>query len=198
MTGVQTCALPISAPGANNPFEQIDREVVVVPEPVQNKLILSATPRYYEEISNLIEQLDQQPPQVMIQVMIAEITLSNTDEFGVEVGFQDSILFDRSLLGALSSNTPGYNFNSTAPLGNSGSDRALTNSNRVGGQGLSNFSVGRSNQDLGFGGLILSASSENVSFLLRALQDSRRLEVLSRPQVLTLDNQQALDRKSVV
>ena len=180
-----------AAPGANNPFEQIDREVVVVPEPVQNKLILSATPRYYEEISNLIEQLDQQPPQVMIQVMIAEITLSNTDEFGVEVGFQDSILFDRSLLGALSSNTPGYNFNSTAPLGNSGSDKALTNSNRIGGQGLSNFSVGRGNQDLGFGGLILSASSENVSFLLRALQDSRRLEVLSRPQVLTLDNQQA-------
>ncbi len=181
----------IAAPGANNPFEQIDREVVVVPEPVQNKLILSATPRYYEEISRLIEQLDQQPPQVMIQVMIAEITLSNTDEFGVEVGLQDSILFDRSLLGANTSNIPGFNFNSSAPLGNSGSDRALTNSNRVGGQGLSNFSVGRSNQDLGFGGLVLSASSENVSFLLRALQDSRRLEVLSRPQVLTLDNQQA-------
>ena len=181
----------IAAPGANNPFEQIDREVVVVPEPVQNKLILSATPRYYEEISKLIEQLDQQPPQVMIQVMIAEITLSNTDEFGVEVGLQDSILFDRSLLGANASNIPGFNFNSSAPLGNSGSDKALTNSNRVGGQGLSNFSVGRSNQDLGFGGLVLSASSENVSFLLRALQDSRRLEVLSRPQVLTLDNQQA-------
>ncbi len=180
-----------AAPGANNPFEQIDREVVVVPEPVQNKLILSATPRYYEEISRLIEQLDQQPPQVMIQVMIAEITLSNTDEFGVEVGLQDSILFDRSLLGANASNTPGFNFNSGAPLGNSGSDRALANSNRVAGQGLSNFSVGRSNQELGFGGLVLSASSENVSFLLRALQDSRRLEVLSRPQVLTLDNQQA-------
>ena len=51
--------------------------------------------------------------------------------------------------------------------------------------------MGRGNTELGFGGLVLSASSENVSFLLRALQDSRRLEVLSRPQVLTLDNQQA-------
>ena len=183
----------IAAPGANNPFEQIDREVVVVPEPVQNKLILSATPRYYEEISRLIEQLDQQPPQVMIQVVIAEIALSNTREFGVELGLQDSVLFDRSLLGALSSSTnnPGFNFNSTLPLGNSGSDRALANSNAVSGQGISNFSVGRGNTELGFGGLVLSASSENVSFLLRALQDSRRLEVLSRPQVLTLDNQQA-------
>ena len=180
----------IAAPGVINPFEQIEKEVVVVPEPVQNKLILSATPRYYEEISRLIEQLDQQPPQVMIQVMIAEITLSNVDEFGVELGLQDSVLFDRSILGPLQTNIPGYNFNNN-PLGNSGSEKALANSNYVGGQGLSNFSVGRTNQELGFGGLVLSASSENVSFLLRALQETRRLEVLSRPQVLTLDNQQA-------
>lgn len=206
----------IAAPGAANPFEQLDKEVVVVPEPVQNKLILSATPRYYDEIAQLIEQLDQQPPQVMIQVMIAEITLGNTDEFGVEMGLQDSVLFDRSLLGGLltrtnttststpsgvvtsttqeivaATNTPGFNFNSKDPLGNSGSSKALGSSDYVGGQGISNFSLGRANNDLGFGGLVLSASSENVSFLLRALQDSRRLEILSRPQVLTLDNQQA-------
>ncbi|MEZ6076017.1 MAG: hypothetical protein R3C56_10200 [Pirellulaceae bacterium] len=42
---------------SSNPFAQIEKEVVVVPEPVQNKLILSATPRYYEEVSRLIEQL---------------------------------------------------------------------------------------------------------------------------------------------
>lgn len=206
----------IAAPGTNNPFEQLEREVVVVPEPVQNKLIMSATPRYYDEISRLIEELDQQPPQVMIQVLIAEIELGNTDEFGVETGLQDSVLFDRSLLGDLvtrtvttttstpagvvtataqeivaASNNPGFNFNNVDPLGNSGSERALASSNQVGGQGVSNFGVGRGNQELGFGGLVLSASSENVTFLLRALQDTRRLEILSRPQVLTLDNQQA-------
>jgi type II secretion system protein D len=206
----------IAAPGAASPFEQLEKEVVVVPEPVQNKLIMSATPRYYDEIAKLIEELDQQPPQVMIQVMIAEITLGNTDEFGIEMGLQDSVLFDRSLLGDLvtvtnttntstpagvvtetvqdviaASNIPGFNFNNTDPLGNSGSGKALNSANRVGGQGISNFSVGRGNEELGFGGLVLSASSENVSFLLRALQDSRRLEILSRPQVLTLDNQQA-------
>jgi general secretion pathway protein D len=203
-------------PDASNPFEQLEKEVVLVPEPVQNKLILSATPRYYDEISKLIEDLDQQPPQVMIQVMIAEIVLGNTDEFGIEMGIQDSVLFDRSLLGGLltrtnttttstpagvvtdtsqeivaATNTPGFDFNSALPLGNSGSSKALSSSSRTGGQGISNFSVGRGNETLGFGGLVLSASSENISFLLRALQDSRRLEILSRPQVLTLDNQQA-------
>ncbi|MCR9293244.1 MAG: hypothetical protein NXI32_11025 [bacterium] len=205
-----------ATPGSANPFEQLEKEVVVVPEPVQNKLILSATPRYYEEIARLIEQLDQQPPQVMIQVMIAEILLGDTDEFGIEVGLQNSVLFDRSLLGDLltrtntinsstpagvvtatvqeivaASNVPGFNFNSTEPLGNSGSSQSLASSGQVGGQGISNFAVGRQNDRRGFGGLVLSASSENVSFLLRALQDTRRLEILSRPQVLTLDNQQA-------
>ena len=205
----------LAAPGVTNPFDQLEREVVVVPEPVQNKLILSATPRYYDEISELIQRLDEQPPQVMIQVMIAEILLGNTDEFGIEMGIQDSVLFDRSLLGNLvtttattttstpagvvtatsqdivaATNEPGFNFNNQ-PLGNSGSSKALQNAGTVGGQGLSNFAVGRTNDELGFGGLVLSASSQNVSFLLRALQETRRLEILSRPQVLTLDNQQA-------
>jgi type II secretion system protein D len=205
-----------ATPGSNNPFEQLEKEVVVVPEPVQNKLILSATPRYYEEVSRLIEQLDQQPPQVMIQVLIAEVVLGDTDEFGIELGLQNSVLFDRSLLGDLltttnsrststpggvvtetiqdvlaASNVPGFNFNSTEQLGNSGSGQALSSAGQVGGQGISNFSVGRNSEQAGFGGLVLSASSENVSFLLRALEETRRLDVLSRPQVLTLDNQQA-------
>ena len=91
--GVSPAQLAIS------PFEQIEREVVVVPEMVSNSLIISATPRYFEEIRAIVEQLDARPPMVAIQVLIAEVTLNNTDEFGVELGLQDSILFDRSLLG---------------------------------------------------------------------------------------------------
>ncbi|MBM4005619.1 MAG: hypothetical protein FJ295_20410 [Planctomycetes bacterium] len=205
-----------AGPGRSSPFQQLEKEVVVVPEPVANKLILSATPRYYDEISRLIEQLDQQPPQVMIQVLIAEVALSDAEEFGVELGIQDSVLFDRSLLGNLvsttntnqtstpagiltqtqqtviaASNQPGFDFNSTRPLGNSGSAQSLSTSNSVGGQGLSNFDLGRGSAELGFGGLVLSASSQNLSVLMRALRENRRLEVLSRPQVLTLDNQPA-------
>jgi general secretion pathway protein D len=204
------------SPGLLSPFEQIEREVIVVPEPVSNSLIVSSTPRYFEEIRKVIEQIDARPPMVMIQVLIAEVALNNTDEFGIELGLQDSILFDRSLLGDLvtitnstqqavpgggtittqnqnvvaATNNPGYAFNN-APLGNSGSNNSLSNSGRVGGQGLSNFAVGRTNADLGFGGLVLSASSESVSVLIRALQENRKLEVLSRPQIMTLDNQAA-------
>ncbi len=52
----------------------------------------------------------------------------------------------------------------------------------VGGQGLSNFDLGRVNDELGFGGLVLSASNNSVSVLIRALQASNRVQILSRPQ----------------
>ncbi len=202
------------APTQLSPFEQIEKEVVVVPEQVSNSLIISATPRYFDEIRAIIEQLDMRPPMVMIQVLIAEVQLANNDEFGVELGVQDSVLFDRSLLGNLVSTTntttfgnpptttqqqnvlaatnePGFNFNNPLPLGNSGSSTALAQADNIGSQGLTNFALGRTNSELGFGGLVLSASSNSLSVLLRALSANRRLEVLSRPQVMTLDNQPA-------
>lgn len=204
-----------AAPGAISPFQQIESEVVVVPEPVGNSLIISATPRFFEDIERLVEKLDAQPPQVMIQVLIAQVSLNNTNEFGVELGLQDSLLFDRSLLGSLvtttstsqtstpagivtstatnilgATNTPGFAWNG-APLGNSGSTQSLATAGDVAGQAVSNFGVGTTSPTLGYGGLVLSASSESVSVLIRALQQSSQLEVLSRPQIRTLDNQPA-------
>jgi type II secretory pathway component GspD/PulD (secretin) len=153
---------------------------------------------------------------VMIQVLIAEVTLNNIDEFGVELGLQDSLLFDRGLLGDLLTTTqttqttspggavtsvtqdtiqaatltPGFLFNNLA-LGDSGSDQSLSTRENTAAQGLSHFAVNRTNSELGFGGFVFSASSESVSVLMRALKENRRLDVLSRPQVMTLDNQPA-------
>jgi type II secretory pathway component GspD/PulD (secretin) len=208
--------LELATPGMRSPFEVVEREVIVVPEPVSNSLIISATPRYYEEVLRVVEDLDKQPAQVMIQVLIAEVVLDDFDEFGVELGLQDSVLFDRSLLSGLetitrvtetqspggavtrvqediivaATNSPGFEFNNR-PLGNAGSDRAFASAGQLGSQGLSSFNVGRVNSQLGYGGFVLSASSESVSMLIRALQQSRRMEVLGRPQIMTLDNQPA-------
>ena len=190
--------------------ELLEREIIVVPEAVSNSLLISATPRYYEEILRLVSRLDEPPAQVIIQALLVEVELQNTDEFGVELGFQDSVLFDRSLTAAedlltiaqtnTSPNgvqtttqqivsqaaTPGFLFNNQ-PLGNN----INANPSDVGTQGLSNFSLGRVNGDLGFGGLVLSASSQSVSVLLRALAAQRTVHILSRPQIRTLDNQLA-------
>lgn len=156
------------------------QEYVVTAESITNSLVISATPEYLEEILELAEQLDKEPSQVVMQAMIVEVTLDNTDEFGVELGFQDTTLFDRSI-----ANVPGFNFNNN-PLG-----LGNVRSKQVGSQGLSNFALGRTNGDLGYGGLVLSASSENISVLVRALAARRDLKILSRPQVLALDNTEA-------
>ena len=169
---------------AISPFEQIEREVIVVPEIVTNSLIVSATPRYYDEIMNVIEDLDFRPPMVMVQVLIAEVRLDEAFEFGVEWGLQESLLFDRGLPGTPSD--PGFNFNNVG-LPNENT----TGRGEVAGQSLVNFGLGRTNPTLGYGGLVLSAASESVNVMVRALQDSGRLQVLSRPQVMTLNNQQA-------
>lgn len=206
-----------TAPGTVSPFEQLEREVLVVPEISGNSLLVSATPSYFEKMDRLISELDVRDDMVMIQVLIAEIELGDTDEFGVELGLQDSVLFDRSLLGDLdttsvttittapgggttevvqdiiqsATNTPGFAFGDPANgLGNAGSSSSLATAGRLGSQALSSFGVNRVSSDAGFGGLVLSASSNSVSMLLRALQESRRLEVLSRPQIMALNNQE--------
>ena len=185
----------------------LDQEVIITPEARTNSLIISATPRYFENIMELASQLDREPQQVAIQALLVEVTLDDNDEFGVELGFQDSILFDRSTITELltipqtntspngvqttstqvlsQGGTPGFPFNNL-PLGN---NTSVSNPGRVGSQGLSNFSLGRTNSELGYGGLVLSASSDSVNVLVRALSARRNVRILSRPSVTVLDNQ---------
>lgn len=185
--------------------QQIEQEVIVVPELVSNSLLISSSPRFFMKLITLIEKLDEAPPQVVIQVLIAQVDLEKNDELGVELGAQDSILFDRSIFpgaarliqpfapaGVTADATqipgiPGFNFNNQ-PLGNNPN---VPGSGQVGTQGLGTFNMGRTNSNLGYGGFVFSASSENVSVLIRALAQRRRLEILSRPQIMTLDNQEA-------
>lgn len=178
-------------PNLVSPFEQIEREVIVVPEIVSNSLIVSATPRFHAEMQRVVEQLDRRNPMVVIQVLLAEITLGDIDQFGVELGLQDALLFDRGITGgANGTNAVGFPFVGSA-LGNNSNAQSLATAKNVGGQGFSNLGIGRADTTLGYGGMVLSASSESVSLLVRALQQSKRMQVLSRPQIQTLDNQPA-------
>lgn len=189
----------------------LDQEVIVTPEPISNNLLISATPKYFAEIAALAKQLDAEPAQVVIQALLVEVTLTNNDEFGVELGFQDPVLFDRSIVDTLltitetvfdnqgnptatntrivsQQATPGFNFNNQPLSNNNG---PISSPASVGSQGLSNFALGRTNSDLGYGGLVLSASSESVNVLIRALAARRTVRILSRPQIRALDNQLA-------
>jgi type II secretory pathway component GspD/PulD (secretin) len=212
----------LSKAGQLTSFQELVRDVVVVPEPFTNKLLISATARYYNEIIRLVEQLDTQPPQVVIQVLIAEVDLTATEEFGCEIGLQSPVLFSRSVIpadgffgpngvvnfaapafgtsgtslvpqGVTVNNSinpaamPGFNFNTTQPLGNN----PVVNPGIVGFQGLGNLGVGRTSSISNVGGFVFSAASDTFNVLIRALKTQGRMDVLSRPQIMALDNQTA-------
>ncbi|MCP5526398.1 MAG: hypothetical protein H7A47_06270 [Verrucomicrobiales bacterium] len=129
----------------------LEREVSIVAETNSNSLLISASPRYFDEVKTLLTELDQPQPQVLIQVLLAEITLDSTMELGVEwnyVGNGD-------------------------PTFGTGTDFDLANT-------FNNF-----------GGYYASLTGSDVQVLLRALRVDGRLEILSRPQILTADNQEA-------
>jgi general secretion pathway protein D len=164
----------------------VSRQVFVVAEEETNSILISATPQYFQMAVELIERLDRRPPLVSVQFLIAEVQLDDGFELGAEWGIQDGLLFDRGSAtgGSLSSPVFALGNTLTGPSGTIGQTQ------NVAGQALSSFGVGRSNAS-GTGGLVLSASSEAIGVLVRALQTSNRIQVLSRPQITTLDSREA-------
>jgi type II secretory pathway component GspD/PulD (secretin) len=164
-----------------------DRDLIVVAEEVSNSLLLSCSPRVYQDVRQLIEALDRRPPMVMIKVVLAEVLLSDNFELGGELGLQDSLLFDRSVAAApVIPDVPtdsGFNFNNNGTANNA----AILPGN-IGSQALTTFGLGAASQTTGYGGFVLSAASDSFSLLLRALQDANRAQILSRPQIMTVDN----------
>lgn len=124
----------------------LEREVAVVAEQLSNTLLVSANPRYFDQIKTLVEELDKAQPQVLIQVLLAEVTLDK----GLDLGL--SWTYD---------NVP--------------------------------FAAGITVDESKWidGGFASAVTGGKYSFLLQALEEDGRLEVLSRPQIVTSDNKPA-------
>jgi general secretion pathway protein D len=164
--------------------ELVNRQLVVQADELTNSILISASNQYFETAMRMIERLDRRPPLVSIQVLMAEVSLTDTLEFGAELGLQDSLLYSRrsSTGGTLSS--PVFNNGTTLAAPTAGANLA--------GRGLSTLGVGTASAaSPGVGGAVLTASSETVGMLIRALQTAGRVEVLNRPQLTTLDSREA-------
>ena len=134
----------------------LDEEVAIVAEPISNALLVSASPRYFEQVEAMITELDQPQKQVLIQVLLAEVTLDGSTEWGMEWK-SDIDLTEKGVPG----NTANIN---------------------------SRFGLDPSSA---LGGLTAVLTGDNWGFILRAMQSDGRLEILSRPQILAVDNMAA-------
>ncbi|KLU07286.1 General secretion pathway protein D [Rhodopirellula islandica] len=172
------------------PLDLPDRDIVAVAEAQTNSVLLSVSPRIYEEVRQLIDRLDRRPPMVLIKTLIAEVELDDGFEIGGEFGLQDSLLFDRGkATGAIANpaSDPGFNFGGTSlPNSNSFGQESLAS------QGLTSFGSNASQltqlSGLNSGGFVFSAASESVNLFLRTLRVANRLQILSRPEIMTADN----------
>ena len=128
-------------------------QVYVVPDVDTNSLLIATATRYEQRVRDILAQLDRPVPQVLIKVLVAEVTHDNS----LDLGADWSILDQRA------------------------SGKGLTLSANTG-----NAAAGAAN-----GGLVVSLVENNLTATLHALAVEGKVDVLSRPYILTSDNQQA-------
>lgn len=73
-----------SAAGSSGSGTGLGGSVQVIADEGSNSLIIRASAQDYQQIRKVLERLDSSPRQVLIQVMVAEVTLTDTLQYGVE------------------------------------------------------------------------------------------------------------------
>lgn len=145
-------------------------------DPTTNTLIISAPDPLYRSIREVIDLLDQRRAQVLIESLIVEVNAEDAAEFGVQW-----------MAGADSINNGGTSFIGGSNLGGSGIGTNLANSRTTIdalGSGMS-LGVVKGTVD------VLGTQLLNLGVLARAMQKQSGVNILSTPNLMTLDNEQA-------
>ncbi len=79
----QPAGVPLP-PGVEPAPGEVVGEVTIVPDEATNALIVKTSPRNYEFIEETIKKLDIVPKQVVIELFLAQIRLSDTFKFSLE------------------------------------------------------------------------------------------------------------------
>lgn len=89
------------------------RGAKVVADEINHSLLITATRREYERIQRILDRIDVMPTQVMLEAMIAEVTLTDQLKFGVKwhLGQSDNrITLSDAATGAVASAFPGFSY----------------------------------------------------------------------------------------
>ncbi|OUD13186.1 type II secretion system secretin GspD [Thioflexithrix psekupsensis] len=140
--------------------------VKVTADEKTNSLIVRATPRDYRQLLETIRILDRAPKEVMVNVVIAEVTLNEATQHGVD--WQGILGNDRGTVG----------FNTSPPGGNLPANVSASTDNTT-------ISVG------GLTGFTLNYLSGGLNALLNLITQNSDVRVLSRPSVLVRNNEEA-------
>ncbi|MDQ6986918.1 MAG: type II secretion system secretin GspD [Mariprofundaceae bacterium] len=151
-------------------------DVKVVADPATNALLITADASDRIGLDRLIDKLDIRRLQVLIEALIIEISSNGAQQFGMEFrGLSDPTTPGRKAIG-------GTNF--SVQGGTSINSLAAATTPLNPGNGLA---VGIVDGTVSFGG----STFLNLGALLRALETKSDANVLSTPNILTMDNEEA-------
>jgi general secretion pathway protein D len=161
-------AAPVSASAQPSTGGQIQAD------PATNSLIISAPEPQYRQMRAVIDKLDQRRAQVLVEVLIAQVSSKRAAEFGIQ--WQTGLgKAGNSVVGGI-----GTNFGAT---GNIISLSAATNATSLAAAGIGKgLNIGLARQTNGV--YVLGA-------LAKFLEDTNEANILSAPNLLTLDNEEA-------
>jgi general secretion pathway protein D len=131
-------------------------QVFVVADADTNSLLVTTASTNFDRVKAVIADLDRAVPQVLIKVLIAEVTHENSIDLGVEFS--------------------GMNLRASGKGFSAGSDLSV---------------AAQLNDSTKVGGFVFQLDEKNITATIRAIAGVSKLDVLSRPYILTGDNQQA-------
>ncbi len=133
-----------------------------------NALIVHAAPRDYEWVNELVQKLDSVPEQVLVEILIAEVSIDNSLDLGVEWATIEEAAEGRTTI-----------------MGRSrpGEEDALMNyiSEGITPQGLA----------IGVATGVAGNGTPNIPFLITALAEDRDWKILSSIPLLAQNNKEA-------
>jgi general secretion pathway protein D len=158
---------------------------VIQAEPATNSLIITASEPLYRNLRQVIEQLDKRRSQVYIESIIVEVQSTNAAELGIQW---------QGLIGEGNQNVGFGGTNFTGPSG-PGSNIVAFGRDDKGvltlGNNTNTTSVVPPAAGLNLGVITKFNGTYGMSALLRALQSEAGSNVLSTPNLITLDNEEA-------
>ncbi len=149
---------------------------MVQADPMTNSLIVTAPDAIYNNIRKVIDQLDKRRAQVYVEALITEVSTDKAAEIGIQ--WQAGKLGSTTAFGGTNFSTGGNNVLNLAAGLASGSASTLP------GNGL--------NLLLGSGTITVGGREiANLNMLARLLESDTKANILSTPNLVTLDNEEA-------
>lgn len=146
-------------------------EVRFIADEVTNAVIVATFPRNWTDIEDTLKKLDRMPRQVLIEVLVAEITLSDDLRLGIEWAFRTG-RFDV--------------FNAPTPPGASSTTTTLTGRPTFPIPSLA--TIGGLTQGLNF----FTFATDVFFTALNTLAADSKVNILSSPSILTTENKKAV------